>query len=69
MPVAAAEQDGGGAVTKKNLEDFVNGERFSVFPKSTGGSLNEMSEVDKKIVLIVTDEKDKDKKVKVRQER
>ena len=54
-------------VTKTELEDFINGERFTIFPKSTGGSLNEMSEMDKKIVIIVTD--DKDKKARAKQER
>ena len=48
----------------KSLEDFVNIERFRAFPKMVGGSLNEFSQLEKKVVILVVDDKDKENKHK-----
>ncbi len=46
--------------TKHPLENFLNGERFQAFPKIVGAGLNEMAELDKKIVIFVFSDKTTD---------
>lgn len=49
-----------GVVSKESLDEWVNGERYLAFPRINGGQLNEMSDMNKRIVLIITNEKEDD---------
>ena len=52
----------GAGETKEDLEKFIKGERFVGFPRVAEGGLNEMADIPKKIVIVVTDEMDKENK-------
>lgn len=54
IPILAPE----GIATKASLDEWVNAERYTAFPKINGGALNEMSDIPKKIVMVIIDEKD-----------
>ena len=42
--------------SKASLDDWVNNERLQAFPHINGGALNEMSELRKKLVLVITED-------------
>ena len=44
---------------RSHLEAWINGERFPAFPKITAGGLNELSEFNKRIVMVTVNGKDK----------
>ncbi|KAK3086730.1 hypothetical protein FSP39_022593, partial [Pinctada imbricata] len=51
-----------GISSMSSLEAWINGERYSAFPKIAGGSINEMAEVGKSLVILVIHEHDEVKK-------
>ncbi|XP_062598124.1 protein disulfide-isomerase TMX3-like [Saccostrea cucullata] len=44
-----------------SLEQWINGERFTAFPKVSGGNINDMAESGKTLVMIVIDPEDREK--------
>lgn len=46
-------------VTKLLLDNWINGELYEAFPKVTGGALNEMSELKKKLCMFIVDDKER----------
>lgn len=44
-----------------SLEQWINGERFTSFPKASGGNINDMAETGKSLVMIVVNPEDREK--------
>jgi hypothetical protein len=44
-----------------SLERWINGERFTSFPKVSGGNINDMAESGKSLVMIVVNPEDREK--------
>ena len=45
--------------TKISLDNWINGELYEAFPKVSSGALNEMSELKKKLAMIIVDDKER----------
>lgn len=44
-----------------SLERWINGERFTSFPKVSGGNINDMAESGKSLVMFVVNPEDREK--------
>ncbi|XP_064599009.1 protein disulfide-isomerase TMX3-like [Liolophura sinensis] len=51
-----------GMATKSSVEDWILSEKLTAFPLVTGGSLNEIADIKKFIVILVIDEANKERK-------
>ncbi len=45
--------------TKVSLENWINGELYEAFPKISSGALNEMTELKKKLAMVIIDDKER----------
>ena len=50
-----------GIVTKEGLQHWINSERYIAFPEASGGSINEMADAKKYLVIVVVNPDIKDR--------
>ena len=50
-----------GVVTKEAIQNWMNSERYIAFPEVSGGSINEMADVKKYLIIVVVNPDIKDR--------